>query len=111
MSELHPEEVRRQLAELADDLLEQIRELKRQYAELDAILAGEAVPDAIGEHAVEADEAARRSQQAQHPLRLIALEMALSGQTRDEVAGYLREAYGVDPDTRMLDSVFSRLRG
>jgi hypothetical protein len=85
--------------ELADELLRHVAELKERYAELDRLLGG-----AVG------DDAESHPAKAGHdPLRLMALELALDGRTRDEVESYVREAYGVTPDAEMLDSVFRRV--
>jgi hypothetical protein len=99
--------LRRRLVEIADELLEQAAELKRQYAALDRVAAGEPEP-------VESEEAGGRPEPElglRDPLRLIAVEMALSGHTRDEVATYVRDAYGVEANPAMLDAVFSRVGG
>ena len=90
---------RDELMELADELLKHVAELKERYADLDRLLTG-----AVGD-----EQEAHPIKGGHDPLRLIALELALDGRSREEVESYVRDAYGVTPDAEMLDSVFRRL--
>lgn len=97
---------REHLVQVVDQLLEQVEELRRCYAEL-AEFVDEPERDATGER-----EAAAQSQPpAPDPIRLIAIDMALAGNTREEVDTYVRGAYGVTPDPEMLDGVFKQVLG
>lgn len=88
-----------QLADLADELLEQAGALRRQCLELVDTLdqAGAAEPaPARAAHAV--DETS--------PIRLIAFDMARAGSSRTEVDQYLRQTFGVGDSAKILDEVF-----
>jgi ketosteroid isomerase-like protein len=91
---------RSDLAEVADDLLEQAAEIRRQWARLgDALRAAGLEADAGGD---DAPAPAAGSASA----RLAAVDMAEDGATREEVEAYLREELGVDEPAPILDEVF-----
>jgi ketosteroid isomerase-like protein len=98
---------RRQLADVADELLDQAAEIRLQWSRLgDALRAagveapeggsasGEEVPDEV------ADPAGVAS------VRLVAVDMAQDGASRDEVDAYLREELGVEDTATILDETF-----
>jgi ketosteroid isomerase-like protein len=81
---------RRQLADVAEDLLEQAAEIRLQWGRLgDALRAAGVEGD---------DEAAGLDERAQGVASalLAAVDMAHDGSTREEVATYLREELGVE---------------
>jgi hypothetical protein len=95
-----------ELASLADDLLTQATEIRRQWTELAGALgvdAGDLPPasPAADEPAVENAD----------PARLVALDMMLSGRSREEVAEYLREAFGPETVEPVIEDVFSQYGG
>jgi ketosteroid isomerase-like protein len=90
---------RRQLADVADDLLEQAAEIRRQWAQLgDALRAGAAEAPADEEPATGAGSASAR---------LAAVDMAQDGATRDEVEAFLREELSVEDPAPILEEVFA----
>jgi ketosteroid isomerase-like protein len=93
---------RRDLAAVADDLLEQAAEIRRQWARLGDTLRATAA-DAPDE---EGDDDEPVPARAASSARLAAVDMASDGATRDEVETYLREELGVDDPAPILDEVF-----
>jgi hypothetical protein len=108
-----------ELAMLADELLQQAAEIRRQWQEL-----GEALGmDLPAEGAPTADDleplTARAAPQPRveipqdaqsggaDPVRLVALDMMLSGSSRDEVVEYLSATFGDHVDESVIDEVFS----
>jgi ketosteroid isomerase-like protein len=92
---------RLELAEVADDLLEQAAEIRRQWDRLGDTLraAGSDAPEGDdGDDDAPAEGAASA--------RLVAVDMASDGATRDEVETYLRDELGVDEPAPILDEVF-----
>lgn len=91
---------RRELAEVADDLLDQAAEIRRQWARLgDALRAAGLDEDELGD---EQGEPAGGSASA----RLAAVDLAHEGATREEVEGFLRDELGLDDPMPILDEVF-----
>jgi ketosteroid isomerase-like protein len=92
---------RRELAGVADDLLEQAAEVRRQWDKLGDTLraAGADAPDDEEDHD---DESTAGSSSA----RLAAVDMASDGATREEVEAYLREELDIDEPGPFLDEVF-----
>lgn len=89
----------RDLTALADELLTQAGEIRRQWADLAAAVGadGPGVPLAE-EPAAEAGD--------DEPIRLVALDMALSGAGEHEVTAHLEKTFpGVNVD-RIVDAVF-----
>jgi hypothetical protein len=105
-----------ELAALADELLEQATEVRRQWSELGETLGVE--PPSDGARVVaRPDDGAPGSAPAEgtplggseaDPMRLVALDMMLSGRSRDEVRDYLRATFGDEPPGEVLDEVFSQ---
>ena len=97
---------RRQLAELADDLLEQAAEIRLQWSRLG---------DALRAAGVEAADEGRSEGDAPTPediargpasARLVAVDMAHEGKSRDEVEAYLRDELEIEDTGAILDEVF-----
>ena len=95
---------RRQLAEVADDLLEQAAEIRRQWAQLGDALRAAGVDDEEREEAV--DESGEPVEPALASARLAAVDLAQDGATRDEVDAFLRDELGVEDRGPVLDEVF-----
>ena len=105
-----------ELTNLADELLSQASEVRRQWAELSETL-GVAPPEP-------APAAERRPPQRQparedvaedrpedDPVRLVALDMMLSGRSREEVREYLRATFGDGDREQVLDEIFTEYGG
>jgi ketosteroid isomerase-like protein len=95
---------RRQLAEVADDLLEQAAEIRRQWAQLG---------DALRAAGVEGPERAEAVDAKGEPLepalasaRLAAVDLAQEGATREEVDAFLRDELEIEDRAPVLDEVF-----
>jgi ketosteroid isomerase-like protein len=113
---------RRQLADVADDLIEQAAEIRRQWGRLDeAMRAGGAAASGrggaagSGRPAPGADDPGSESDDdvvespavaAGASARLAAVDMAEEGATREEVASYLRDELEVEEPEPILDEVF-----
>jgi ketosteroid isomerase-like protein len=100
---------RRQLAELADELLEQAAEIRLQWSRLGDALRAAGVedaqagrPDGAGGESLSPDEIARGPASA----RLAAVDMAHEGSSRDEVEAFLRDELEVEDTEAILDEVF-----
>jgi ketosteroid isomerase-like protein len=90
---------RRQLAEVADDLLEQAADIRRQWARLgDALRAAGVEPDEDDDENEEVPGSASA--------RLAAVDMASEGATREEVDTFLRDELDLDDPDSILDEVF-----
>ena len=93
-----------ELSALADDLLEQATEIRRQWAELGETLGLESPePAPVPERREEGGDA--------DAVRLVALDMMLSGRSRDEVREYLQATFGEGDREQGLDDVFSQYSG
>ena len=100
---------RRQLAALADDLLEQAAEIRLQWSRL-----GDALRAAGVEGAEDSEDSDREggssssddSVQGVASVRLVAVDMAHAGSSREEVERYLRDELGVEDTAAILDEVF-----
>lgn len=94
------------LLELVDALLEQAEEISDQWAELARAL-GEEEPAAESPGSVGRDEVAGEESRDADPRRMIAVEMLLSGSSREEVEEYLQNEFGLSGNDDVLDDVFS----
>jgi hypothetical protein len=94
-----------ELSALADELLSQAAEIRRQWAELGETLGLEPPePSPVPERrSAESDVA--------DPVRLVALDMVLSGRSREEVRDYLRATFGDGDREAVLDEVFDQFGG
>jgi hypothetical protein len=105
-----------QLAEMADALLEQVSDVRAHYERLERTL-GDELPEPVdtvgGARPVEApyDKVGADAQGAvpvHDSARLVVMEMAVSGSTREETKQYLRDALEVDGGDPIVDEVFDR---
>jgi hypothetical protein len=119
------EEIERELDRLAQGVRDAIRELREDLKELrgggqadpEPVTGGAAVahaeppedvkPVAEREEPTEVQPAAGGNEGA----RVIALNMALSGSSREETAAYLAENFELDDPEALLDDVYSRAGG
>jgi ketosteroid isomerase-like protein len=83
---------RRQLADVADELLDQAAEIRLQWSRLGDALRAAGVEAADEDVEVVSDESAAGAAS----VRLLAVDMAQDGSTREEVEAYLREELDVD---------------
>jgi ketosteroid isomerase-like protein len=90
---------RRQLADVADDLLGQAAEIRRQWAQLGDALRAEGAEPAAEDAAAPAVGSASA--------RLAAVDMAQDGASRDEVEAFLREELSVEDPAPILEEVFA----
>jgi hypothetical protein len=104
-----------QLAQMADALLEQVSDVRDQYERLERALGNElpepaeTVGGARPVHDHDDHERAKASGIPVHDsARLVVMEMAVSGSTREETKQYLREALDVDGGDPIVDEVFDR---
>jgi hypothetical protein len=105
-------EVLDELSMLADELLQQATEIRQQWSDLAEALGAELPPPPPVEEVPvlprsqpqpappETDEA--------DPVRLVALDMMLSGRSRDEVRRYLSATFGEGDREAVLDEIFTQ---
>ncbi len=116
------DEIERELDRLAQGVRDAIRGLREDLKELRA--GDEAAPEPVTGGAAVAHEEPTEIQPApeQPPddaagaggnegARVIALNMALSGSTREETAAYLAENFELDDPEALLDDVYARAGG
>jgi len=106
-----------QLADLADALVEQVGAVRAHYEQLQRTLE-EPAPDAAvtetvgGARPVEVafDEPGDDGSgpQVHDSARLVVMEMAMSGSTREDTKAYLRDALELDGGDPIVDEVFDR---
>jgi ketosteroid isomerase-like protein len=99
---------RRQLADVADELLEQAAEIRLQWSRLGDALRAAGVDAADGVAGLPAgdDDELEAGAHGAASARLVAVDMAQDGSTREEVDAYLREELGVEETDAILDEVF-----
>jgi hypothetical protein len=107
-----------QLADLADALVEQVGAVRQHYDRLQQTLetprpepvatvgGARPVEDAFPEESFEEDEDERPH--VHDSARLVVMEMAMSGSTREETKDYLRETLGLEGGDDVVDEVFDR---
>ena len=110
-----------ELTALADELLEQASEVRRQWAELSETLGIEAPepapvvertsPTGNGPGPAAPDVTHDEERPEADPVRLVALDMMLSGRSRDEVREYLRATFGEGDREHVLDEIFTQYGG
>jgi ketosteroid isomerase-like protein len=93
---------RGQLSAVADDLLEQAAEIRRQWAKLADTLRAAGL-DEEGEKTEQTASAHHASS-----ARLAAVDMAQDGSSREDVEAYLRDELGVEDPEGILDEVFGQ---
>ena len=95
---------------MADGLLEQAGAVRRRYEELahtlDEAGTSAAAVDLVEHPAVNGDEPAAAD--AETSVRVMALEMAVSGEPREATKEYLRESFGVEDSGPIVDEVYDR---
>jgi hypothetical protein len=112
------------LADLANALVEQVSAVKEHYEHLQRTLdepvstLEEPVPDVApllgGTRPVEVvqdeeeEEAEPESSEVHDSARLVVMDMAMSGSTREETKTYLREALRLEGGDPIVDEVFDR---
>lgn len=118
-----PDQGIQELAAMAEALLAQAAELRRQSQELAAELAtesegaGQAADDRPAEPSVtvvDEPEAVQEPEPERDPvsgMRIVALNMAAAGRSREEAAQYLAQTFGQEPDPTLLDEIFAGFGG
>lgn len=91
-----------ELLRLADQLLEEAAEMRKQWADLHKALRGEQ-PEAPSRRQ---DTRPQREADAD-PRRLVAVEMMLAGRSREEVERHLRREFGDDAAEEVLSEVYA----
>jgi hypothetical protein len=94
----------RELSELADELLEQATEIRRQWGELAEVLGADL--DA-GTRGARGSRFVRKGSETAETMRLVAIDMLLSGHGRTEIGAYLRDAFSAEDVRPVLDEVFA----
>jgi hypothetical protein len=94
-----------QLAELADALVEQVGTVREHYEGLQRTLETPGPAIAPAPQRFTAEEAEPDEYDA---ARLVAMEMAMSGSSREETKAYLRDALQLDGGDPIVDEVFDR---
>lgn len=105
-----------QLADLADALVEQVGAVRERYEHLQRTLdepVSEPVAATVGGARPVApafEDTARDSdgQTVDDSARLVVMEMAMSGSSREETRAYLRDALDLDGGDPIVDEVFDR---
>lgn len=102
-----------ELTNLADELLSQASEVRRQWAELSETLGVEPPePAPVAERRPPAPQPGEEAERPEaDPVRLVALDMMLSGRSREEVREYLRATFGDDDREQVLDEIFAQYGG
>jgi hypothetical protein len=116
------DDIERELERLAQGVRDAISELREDLEELRS--GADAAPEPVTGGAALAHEeptevrpapeqqpAAAPEQAGNEGARVIALNMALSGSSRDETAAYLAENFELDDPEGLLDEVFARVGG
>ena len=102
-------EVLDQLVMLADELLEQATEIRRQWSDLAEALGAELPPpEPVASPPVGARMPPAPAEDEADPVRLVALDMMLSGRSRDEVRTYLDATFGDGNREAVLDEIFTQ---
>ena len=94
-----------QLADLADALVEQVGAVRAHYEGLQRTLEEPApaiAPTPVGRRADEEEP------DEFDAARLVAMEMSMSGSTREETKAYLHDALQLDGGDPIVDEVFAR---
>ena len=102
-----------QLAALADALVDQAGALRGHYEQLERTL-DEALPEPEetvgGARPLERDRGEReaRAPHVHDSARLVVMDMAISGSTREETKAYLRRSLDIEGGDQIVDEVFDR---
>ena len=97
-----------ELTALADDLLEQASEVRRQWAELSETLGLEPPEPApvVERGGTEEAPAPDPDRPEADPVRLVALDLMLSGRSREDVRSYLTATFGEGDHEPILEEIF-----
>lgn len=95
-----------ELSALAGDLLQQAAELRRHAQELSEVLDRGAPLEPEDEAPPPEQPRPARADEEVSGMRIVAVNMAAAGRTREEAAVYLRETFGEAPDPALLDEIF-----
>jgi hypothetical protein len=114
--ELDGSEIRlEQLADLADALVEQVGAVRAHYEQLQRTLdeptAVDDLPEPVGGArpvAVLPQDSMQDGPQTHDSARLVVMDMAMSGSTREDTKAYLRDALELDGGDPIVDEVFDR---
>lgn len=98
MADAESDAQRAELVELARRLLDEVRAVRAEYAQLDA---------ALGDIEHSAARARPHAGGGGDAARLVAVELVRAGHSRDDVETYLRRTFGIEADPALLDSVFT----
>jgi hypothetical protein len=100
------------LAELADSLVEHAGAVRDHYQQLERTLSEEPADTVGGARSVtdswNGDAEAGGKPHVHDSARLVVMEMAMSGSTREETKAYLREALDVEGGDPIVDEAFDR---
>jgi hypothetical protein len=101
MSEQPPTSSTEDPLALVDALVAEVQALRTRWEHVDALLASMEENGLLNEGARAGDA------EADDPARQMALELARSGRTREEVEAYLEQTFGLRAETALLDDVFA----
>jgi uncharacterized protein (DUF2336 family) len=100
-----------ELARLADSLVEQLAETRQHYEQLRTDLDNYEARATTAVDDGPAEEQAETPEENHERVRLFALNLALSGESREEVSAQLHDQFGVDDASEILDAVFPESTG
>jgi hypothetical protein len=98
----------RELARLADSLVDQLAETRQHYEQLRTDLDSYE-PRPARRVEVAEEQHVESPQESYERIRLFALNLALSGSSREDVTAELRDKFEVQDATEILDDVFPQL--
>ncbi|MEO6497300.1 MAG: hypothetical protein ABIO51_07430 [Solirubrobacteraceae bacterium] len=101
MSEQPPTSSAEDPLALVDALLAEVQTIRSRWEHVDSLLAS------MEENGPLKDDARAGDATAHDPARQMALELARSGRSREEIEVYLEQTFGLRADASLLDSVFA----
>ena len=105
------DEIEAQLEQLAQGVRESIRGLREDLRALRGTPGETAAPAAPAPEPPTAEQIPAGIKPASEGARVIALNMALGGSSREETASYLAENFELDDPDTLLDEVYTRAAG
>src|SRR3954469_23310942 len=100
----------KELARLADSLVEQLADTREHYEQIRTDLGGheprETAPTPAPPPVPIAEQPEETADENAERIRLFALNLALSGSSREDVIAELHDNFGVDDPGEILDAVF-----
>jgi hypothetical protein len=104
----------RKLADLADDLVEQLEVVGDQYEQLQRTLDEPTLPgDGTGPPVLRAaeelpaeDDGIAYGPSTSDSVRLVVMDMAIKGSSREQTKAYVREVFGLDDGDAIVDEIF-----